>query len=66
MFPDPKQSFVNEVSEDPLIMQFRKLQFPAESYWDEECDLYDVIRYCRGSKLLVIPPEWRDVLPTSL
>lgn len=34
--------------------------------WDEEADLRDAIRYARGSKLLKIPPGWRDVLPTSI
>ena len=34
--------------------------------WNEEADLTDVIRYARGSRLLRIPPSFRDVLPTKL
>ena len=33
--------------------------------WDREADLWEVVKYARGSKLLKIPPSWRDVLPTN-
>ena len=50
-----------------LIELFGAMKWDGDSeQWDEEADLRDAIRYARGSKLLKIPPGWRDVLPTTI
>ena len=37
-----------------------------DSDWWDDCDLKDVIVYCRGSKLLKIPDGWRALIPTEI
>ena len=46
---------------------FTALEFCDEGRaWDAEADLRRVICYTRGSKKLVIPPEWRPLVPTEI
>ena len=57
-----------EVPSTPLVEMFRNMPWDdVSTAWCEEADLYEAIRYCRGSKLLNIPSqEWRHALPTRL
>ena len=40
-------------------------EYPMGDLW-EDADMPAVVRYLRGSKGLVIPPEWRPFLPANL
>ena len=42
---------------------FEQLDF--EDMWDD-AELVSPVRYCRASKSLRLPAEWRDVFPTWL
>ena len=58
---------MSSVSKDPslsILDLFKQKTF--DESWDSHADLKDVIVYCRGSKLLKIPAEWRPWLPTSI
>ena len=46
---------------------FAAMEFDDEGRaWELEGDLRDVIRYTRGSKRLVFPDGWRDLLPSAM
>lgn len=47
----------------PLTELFAGLSY--DDLWDD-ASLKDCISYARGSRLLVIPAEWRPHLPNSL
>ena len=51
-------------SEKSLLEMFREATF--DDLWCDCSDMRDVLLYCRGSKRLTIPSEWRPDLPTHL
>lgn len=56
-----------QVPSGPLPALFAQMEWGTDSeLWDEEADLTDALRYVRGSKLLKIPLQWREVLPTEV
>lgn len=63
---DPTLNFLRlKVAEDKSLVElFSELTY--DDLWDDCSDLRDVLVYCRGSKRLRIPSEWRGVLPTEL
>lgn len=65
IFPGIKKNgILAQVPSGSLPDLFQNMAWGAQSdEWDREADLWMAIRYARGSKLLRIPEEWRDVIP---
>ncbi len=61
----PPTTIHNEVATTKTLVElFQESEY--DDSWDECSDIQDVLIYCRGSKKLKIPPEWRPVLPSEL
>lgn len=54
----------SKVESESVLEMFKKATY--ETKWDDHSDLADCIIYCRGSKRLKIPTEWRPWLPTTI
>ena len=56
-----------QVPSGSLVDLFQNMEWGADSIlWEQEADLRKAISYVRGSKLLRIPEEWRNVIPKSI
>ena len=56
-----------QVSEGTVRDLFAAMEYNEEGRaWEQEADLRDVIEYTRGSKKLVIPEGWRQLLPSTI
>jgi len=53
-----------QVPSGSLMDLFNSMEWDDGSIsWEQEADLRKAIMYVRGSKLLKIPAEWRNVIP---